>query len=201
MFLQKSPLGSFKKSWKFIFFSGLILAVLTSAISLLFPLEYRADAQVYILSKSRYGVDPYTVVKSAEQVGKNLVQLTETNDFYNKVMEQPGYNLDKSNFTGVSEKTKRKRWQKTVITSIVYGTGVINVTAYNTDSDMAKKYAGATADTLASQGWQYVGGDVTIKVVNDPAVSRWPMRPNILLNGLFGFLIGMLLSAILILKK
>lgn len=201
MFLEHTLLKDLKKKWKIVLFFAILFAILSSVVSLLFSLEYRADAQVYVISKSRYGVDPYTVIKSAERVGENLVQLTKTNDFYNKVMEQPGYNLDKSNFVDVSERTKRKRWQKTVATSVVYGTGVINIMAYHTDPAMAKKYAGATADTLAAQGWQYVGGDVTIKVVNDPIASRFPMRPNIVLNIILGFGLGLILSAILVLKK
>mgnify|MGYP002639521432 CR=1 FL=1 len=201
MFVHSSPVVLLKKRWKLLFISGLILAISAGFFSLLLPLEYRADAQVYIISKSRYGVDPYTVVKSAERVGENLIQLTRTSDFYNKVMEQPGHDLDKSMFENVSERTKRKRWQKTVQTSVVYGTGVLNISAYNEDPDMAKKYAGATADTLAAQGWQYVGGDVTIKVVNEPVVSRFPMRPNVLLNAILGFILGILLSGVLIIKK
>lgn len=201
MFLDNSPLVILKKRFKFIIFIGLIIGLVSLLVSLLFPLEYRADAQALIISKSRYGVDPYTVVKSAERVGENLVQVIGTSDFYDKVMIQPNYNLDKSKFENISERAKRKLWQKTVQSSVVYGTGVLNISAFSTDPAQAKQMAGATVDTLASKGWEYVGGDVTIKVVNQPVATRFPARPNIVLNFVMGFLVGIVLSTLLIIKK
>lgn len=201
MFLDNSPFTILGKRYKFIIFIGLIIGIVSLLISLLFPLEYRADAQALIISKSRYGVDPYTVVKSAERVGENLVQVVGTSDFYNKVMLQAGYNIDRTKFDNVSERERRKLWQKTVQSSVVYGTGVVNVSAYSTDASQAKQLAGATVDALASKGWEYVGGDVTIKVVNQPVVTRFPARPNLVLNLIVGLFVGVVLSSILVIKK
>lgn len=181
-----------KNKYKMIIVSGIVVAVISLVITLLFPLEYRADAQVLIISRSRYGVDPYTTVKSAERIGENIAQVMETNDFYNKVMEQSGYNIDKSRFTNVSERTKRKRWQKAIDGSIVYGTGVLNVSAYSRTQEQALQLAGAAVSALSSQGWEYVGGDVIIKVVNEPVATRFPARPNLVLNAILGFLAGVL---------
>jgi capsular polysaccharide biosynthesis protein len=200
MFLQHSPLQVLLKRWKFIFLIGLVVAVLAAGVSLLFPLEYRADAQVLIMSQLR-GADPYTAAKSAERVGENLVQIIKTNDFYNKVMQQPGFELDKSKFVNVSERAKRKNWQKTVSASVVYGTGVLNVSAYHTSPAQAMQYAAATAAVLTGQGWQYTGNDVIIKVVNDPVATSWPMRPNIVLNAILGLVLGMLVGGMLVVRK
>ncbi|HQF56908.1 MAG TPA: hypothetical protein PK831_00160 [Candidatus Magasanikbacteria bacterium] len=201
MFVDNSPLTILKKRYKFIIFSGLLIGTVALLVSLLFPLEYRADAQALIISKSRYGVDPYTVVKSAERVGENLVQVIGTSDFYNKVMLQAGYNIDRTKFDKLSERERRKLWQKTVKSSVVYGTGVVNVSAYDSNVNQAKQLAGATVDALAAKGWEYVGGDVTIKVVNQPVVTRFPVRPNIILNFAMGFVVGMVLSSLLVIKK
>ncbi len=201
MFVDNSPLTILKKRYKFIIFSGLLIGTVALLVSLLFPLEYRADAQALIISKSRYGVDPYTVVKSAERVGENLVQVIGTSDFYNKVMLQAGYNIDRTKFDKLSERERRKLWQKTVKSSVVYGTGVVNVSAYDSNVKQAKQLAGATVDALAAKGWEYVGGDVTIKVVNQPVVTRFPVRPNIILNFAMGFVVGMVLSSLLVIKK
>lgn len=201
MFLDNSPLVNLKKRYKFIVFIGIVIGLVSLLISLLFPLEYRADAQALIISKSRYGVDPYTVVKSAERVGENLVQVIGTSDFYDKVMLQTGYSIDRTKFDNASERARRKLWQKTVQSSVVYGTGVLNISAYNTDPNQAKQMAGATVDTLASKGWEYVGGDVTIKVVNQPVATRFPVRPNLALNFVMGFLVGVVLSSVLVMRK
>ncbi len=201
MFLSKSPIKAMAKKAKLILAAGLVLAIVSLLISLVLPAEYRADAQVLIISKSRYGVDPYTVVKSAERVGENIAQVMSTDDFFEKVMSQPGYVIDKSKFEDISERKKRKAWQKTISTSVVYGTGVLNVSTYSTSKNQARQLAGAAVDTLAAKGWEYVGGDVTIKVVNNPVVTNWPVRPNALVNTVLGFIIGVVLMGFSVARK
>ncbi len=198
--MHHSSLSRIQKGWKMLVGLGIIVAVLSGALSLLFPLEYRADAGVLIVSKSRYGVDPYTVVKSAERVGDNLVQIMRTDDFYEKVKAQEGYTVDWKSFESQTERKKRKAWQKSVQGSVVFGTGVLNISAYHTDPRQANSLAGAAAETLVTKGWQYVGGDVTMQVVNSPVVTAWPVRPNIIINALLGFIVGGLLGAFVVSK-
>ncbi len=201
MFLQHTPWQILTKHWRLVFSVGLAAAVAAVLISLVFPLEYRADAQVLVISKSRYGVDPYTAAKSAERVGENLSQIVKTNDFFNKVMAQGGYNLDKSRFENITEIAKRKRWQKTIDVSVVYGTGVLNVSAYSADKNQAGQLAGAAASALVNYGWEYVGGDAEMKIVNEPVVTRWPARPNLPVNAVLGFCIGIIAMSAGVLNK
>ena len=194
--LHHSLLYSLIRRSKIILLAGLGAGILSLFAGLLFPLEYRADAQALIIPQSRYGVDPYTVVKSAERVGENIVAIMKTDDFYQKVVAQSGPALDTSRFAGVSERVKRKRWQRAVRASVVYGTGIVNISAYHAKPDEAKALAAATAETLAAKGWEYVGGDVTIKVVNPPLVTRWPARPNLAVNALAGFVVGVVVMSL-----
>ncbi|PIR74560.1 MAG: hypothetical protein COU35_01620 [Candidatus Magasanikbacteria bacterium CG10_big_fil_rev_8_21_14_0_10_47_10] len=196
-----NPARVLKKRSKVIFMTGVIVALVTLLISLLFPLQYRADAQVLIISQSRYGVDPYTVVRSAERVGQNISQVVKTTDFFEKVVEQRQLGLDTSRFENVPELTRRQRWEKTIDASVVFGTGVLNVSAYHTNQEQARRYATAAVTALVEKGWEYVGGDVTIKVVNDAVVSKLPVRPNLLLNTVLGFLVGAAAMAAISLRK
>ena len=182
-------------------YSGLLCAMAALIISLFFPLQYRADAEVFILSKSRYGVDPYTVVRSAERIGENLVQIMSTNDFFEKVISEPNTGIDTSRFEGVNERVKRKRWQKAVNARVVFGTGALHISGYHRDSDEAEALAGAVARTLSTRGTEYVGGDVTIRVVNAPVSTRFPARPNLVINTILGLVIGLLGMSIWILRK
>lgn len=201
MFLHHPPIELLVRRWRLIVFAGLSVAVLAVAVSLIFPLEYRADAQVLIISKARYGVDPYTAVKSAERVGENLLQVVKTNDFFLKTMAQPGYNVDKSRFENVPERTKRERWQEAVGASVVYGTGVLNISAYHHDKAQAEQLAGAVANALVASGWEYVGGDVGFKLVNEPVATRFPVRPNLILNFALGLVLGGILMSAAVIKK
>ncbi|MFA6427659.1 MAG: hypothetical protein WCW16_04445 [Candidatus Magasanikbacteria bacterium] len=196
-----SPLHTLLRRWKLLFVFGLIVGILSAGATFLFPLSYRADAQVLIISQSRYGVDPYTVVRSAERVGENIAQVMRTNDFYQKVKEQTSYVIDWNYFEKLNEREKRKLWGKTIVPSVVYGTGVLQVSAYHPNPDQANQLAGAAISALASKGWEYVGGDVAIKVVNDPVVSKWPVRPNVALNAVLGFVVGVLLTGLVVVKK
>ncbi len=192
----------FVKQWKMMFLVGIMCGLGAILVTLLFfPLEYRADAQVLVISKTRYGVDPYTVVKSAERVGENIAAVMRTNDFFEKVWEQTAYAPDKSYFENVPDRTKLKRWARSVQPSVVYGTGVLSVSGYGRTDTQAIALAGAAANAIVAHGWEYVGGDVTLKVVNNPVVTGWPVRPNVFMNGVMGFLIGLMLAGIIVTRK
>ncbi|MEK7623594.1 MAG: hypothetical protein AAB408_02905 [Patescibacteria group bacterium] len=203
MFLSTQPLAKLRRQAKIIVLSGVIAASLSVAFGFIFNLEYRAEADVLVISKSRYGVDPYTITKSAERIGENLVAIMKTSDFYEKVMTQWGQGIDTSRFVGdeITERVRRKRWQKAVSATVVYGTGVIRVSAYDEGPGEAISLANAVVDTLARRGWEYVGGDVTIKIVNSPVVGRFPSRPNFPLNAVVAFGCGALLMAIAVLRR
>lgn len=195
------PARVLKKRSKVILLVGLLVAILSLITSMLFPLQYRADAQLYIISGARYGADPFTIVKSAERIGENITQIMKTNDFYQKVIAQPGYQLDLSEFQNVEERVKRKRWKKTINGSVVFGTGVLNVSAYHENPEQAKAFAGAAVDTLVERGREYVGTDVTMKVVNHPVATKYPVRPNLVVNTILGFFLGVLGMSVIVLRK
>jgi capsular polysaccharide biosynthesis protein len=182
------------KRWKFILFLGLFVGLLAGGVTFFWPLKYRADAQVLIITKTRAGVDPYTVVKSSERVGENLVQVMKTDDFMKRVRSLEGYQLDWSVLDVLNERQRRREWPKMVVGSVVYGTGMVTINVYHRDPEMAKRFAGAIGQTLSDQAWEYVGGDVVLKVVNSPIATRWPVQPNIPLHVLLGTIAGALLA-------
>ncbi len=203
MFIEHSPIQILRTHKKAILGFGVLVALLSLGVSLLFPLEYRADAQVLVIAKSRSGVDPYTIAKSGERIGEDLIQVVKTNDFYTKVMADPNFTVDRTRFEaiGMSEQTKRKNWQNSVSASVVYGTSVLSVSAYSPNASDAAQLSGAIVDTLAAHGWEYVGGDVSMKIVNQPIVTRWPVRPNLIVNVLSGFAIGVLTFGLLVVYR
>lgn len=199
-FHSHHPWNILKRNRRLIFLAGGICAFASLLLTMLFPFEYRAEAQVLIISKSRAGVDPYTIAKSAERVGENLAAVMKTDDFFEKVM-QTVYPVDPTPFAQVPDRTRRKRWVRAFKARIVYGTGVLNVSAYGKTPESATALASGIVDTLAARGWEYVGGDVTIKVVNQPVATRFPARPNVFMNLFFGFLFGMALMGALAIRR
>jgi capsular polysaccharide biosynthesis protein len=179
---------------------GLIFALIAGGVSLLFPLQYSAVSRVLIISRDRAGVDPYTQAKSAERIGENLAEVIKTTDFYGKVIESASVSFDKDFWKNLSERQQRKNWQRDVKPETIYGTSLLKITTFSTSPDEVKNLCNAVVQTLTSRGWEYIGGDVVLKQVDNPLVSVFPTRPNIIANTLAGFIVGMLLSSLWILK-
>ena len=188
-------LNLLQKHLKLIISWGVIFALLSVLVSVFFPPYYSATTQVLIISRDRSGVDPYTQVKSAERIGENLAQVMKTTDFMNKVMSSGTATFDKTRWQGLTDRKLRKQWQRDVEGTMAYGSSLLNIKTFGRSQDDAKALAAAVTDTVSSRGWEYVGGDVAIKVVNDPLVSSWPTRPNYVMNAGVGLVLGLLLSS------
>jgi len=200
--MYSRPIKILVKRYKLLITAGIVGSVLVLILSMLIsPLEYRADAQVLIISQSRLGVDPYTVVKSAERVGENLIQIMKTEDFLNKVAEQSLSIYKEFGFQDLETRDKRKLWNNSTSASVVYGTGVLNVSAFHKTPETAEKLAKAVVDTLVVRGWEYVGGDVVIKVINNPVATKYPVRPNLPLNVFAGFVFGIVFMGLILVRK
>lgn len=202
MYLLHDPVSILKKRWRTLFVSAFFLAFVAGVVSLAFPLEYRADAQILIVSKSRYGIDPYTAVKSAERVGENVVQVLASDVFYQSVLEEAEPGAPTTYFSEApNDRERRKRWEKAVNASVVYGTGVLNVSVYATTKEGAVALSKAVADALVNRVADYIGGDVSLKIINAPVPTNVPVRPNIPLNIGIGFVAGLFLSAVVVIRR
>lgn len=191
----------FLKHLRLILLSGFIFALLAGVVSFFLPRSYSAESQVLLISRSFGGTDPYTQSKAAERIGENLAQVLKTVDFYNKVLEMPSANFDKERWKNFTERRARKTWQRDVSGVVAYGTGLLNIKVYSYNKDDTAALANAVTQTLSSRGWEYVGGDVIIKIVNSPLVSLIPTRPNFILNIVLGFVLGVLASGIWVARK
>ncbi len=188
-----------QRNFKLIFTWGILVAVLSAGISLLFPWKYSAESQVLIISRDRSGVDPYTQSKSAERIGDNLTQVMQTADFMQKVLDTPNAAFDKSRWQNLTDRKMRKQWQQDVVGQMQYGSSLMNITVYSTKDDVLA-LANTVTDAVVTHGWEYVGGDVALKTVSSPLVSRFIAKPNIILNVILGFLAGIILSAAWVIK-
>lgn len=195
-----SAYHSLTKHYMLIFSWGIFFSIFFIGLSMIIPKQYRADSQVLIISQDRTGIDPYTQAKSAERIGENLAQIMKTTDFYGKVMDNTSYSFNKDAWKKISDRAQRRKWKKDVIASMVYGTGLMNVSVYGNSSAEAANLSNAVTQTIVSRGWEYLGGNVALKAVSTPLVSRWPARPNYIINGLIGFIVGIFLSGSWVVK-
>lgn len=175
-------------------FIGLLIAII---VSLFFPLKYSATAGVFVIPRQGFGVDPYTVIKSSERVGENLALAIGTSEFLGRVLDvEP--RIDQSAFP-TEERLRRKYWLKNIEADVTPGTGLLRMTAYSTDPAQAVILATGVSKTIMEYGIEYVGAQATFKIADEPIASRFPVRPNIPMNGLIGFLFGAILASIFVL--
>lgn len=191
------------RQWKVLLVAGLLVSLLMVGIGLISPLEYRADAELLILTRQQSGTDPLTVARAQEQIAGQLAENVEKDLFYNQVIADntlPSEVVER--FTSIEDDRKRRKaWNKAVEARANVGTSLLTLTAYDTNAEHAEQLASQMAQTLIQNGTEYVGTLVVGRVVNEPIATDWPVRPNIFLHALFGFIIGIMGMGWLLIKR
>ncbi len=176
--------------WVSILLAGIIGMALAILLSFLRPLEYSSTTRI-LITQELGAVDAYTASRSAERIADDLASIVYTSTFFTKVLSS-GYDIDASYFSD-DEIKRREQWGKAVSASVSRSSGLLSITAYHTDIAQAEELATAVAYVLTTEGWTYTsGGSITVQVVDEPLNSRYPVKPNLLVNGFSGFVLGLL---------
>ncbi|PIP29544.1 hypothetical protein COX27_00835 [Candidatus Kuenenbacteria bacterium CG23_combo_of_CG06-09_8_20_14_all_36_9] len=183
-----------KNNWQTIAITSLIVIVLALGLSLFQPLQYRSRVEFLIIQKQSLTMDAYAAARASEKMASGLATIIRTKSFFDKVMNS-NFGISRSNFPD-NEKALRKYWQKNTLTSVSPETSLLQVNVYHKDKKEANKIALAIASVLVNDYGEYYGTntDTIIKVVNEPLVSDYPVRPNIITNGIVGLVIGLTIS-------
>lgn len=187
-----------RQNWEIVALMTGVAIVIALVISVTQPFQYKASSKLLIIQNQEGAFDAYTATKSAEKIGKNLVQVVSTTSFYNDVMAA-NPRLVKEFPT--DQLKLRKAWQNDVITSVVPETGIFEIEAYNVDKQVAADLVSTVAYVLITKGAEYHGGGtaVTIKVIDDVIVGKYPVRPNLAMNLGFAAVLGYVLGSLFVL--
>lgn len=184
-----SYLKLLKTEWRTIFLITGGAVALSLILSLVQPFQYSAKTRLLVIPATG-GMDAYSALKSAEAIGENISQIIYTTSFFDKVI------LEEKNIQNIwspDENKKRKQWQKMIKTEVIYGTGMVDITVYHKDKEQAALIASTIANVLAKEGRNYFGmPGLQITMVSSPLLSRYPVKPNLLLNIFMGLLLGLL---------
>lgn len=179
-------------------FFGIVAMLAAAGLSFIEPLKYSSEIRMLIIQPAALNVDPYTAIRSAEQIGNNLAQVVYTTDFYQKVINASNSNfaIDPTYFPDNDAK-RRKLWSQMVSVKVENGTGLLNITVYHPNKEQATAIAQAIAYVMTTEGANYVGGTaLQIRLVDEPLVSRFPVKPNIPVNGFTGLALGALFGVV-----
>lgn len=181
------------RNWRTLAFAGAFGLVVAILISFIQPLEYSSTTRL-LITQELGAVDAYTASRSAESIADALVSIVYTSGFYDKVMAS-GYPVVEGYFSQ-DDLDRRKQWTKAISVSVSRTNGLLTVVAYHSDVTQAEELARAVAFVLSTQGWTYTsGGNIAVQIVDDPLNSRYPVRPNLPVNGFSGLVLGLLAGA------
>jgi capsular polysaccharide biosynthesis protein len=158
-----------------------VIIILTMGLSLIGSLKYGAKSRLLVVQNTT-GSDAYTVSKSNEYLGNLFAQVAYSGSFYNLVLDSP-YNIDKNYFSG-DYNAQMKIWEKTIGTKTLSDTGIIEINIYHPNPFQAQQIALAVNDIMINKNSNYQGNGAGIKisVIDQPLVSNYPVKPNLLQN-------------------
>ena len=179
------------KIWIFI----LVFIIIASAVSFSQPLKYQATSRLLIIQEGA-AADPYTMSKSNQYLSSLLAEAVYSSSFFDLMLNSDS-NIDWPYFSG-DYKQQIKKWKKTVLARNVNDTGVLEIQVYHPDQEQAKQIAATINNLLITQNSLYQGSsnNLKLKIIDQPLVSSWPVKPNLILNFggalVFGLLFGLI---------
>jgi len=173
----------------------LIFIILGAAATFIQPLKYEAKSRL-LLVQNVSGVDPYTVSKSNQYLSSLFSQVVYSNSFFELVTSSNSFDIDKNYFSD-NYKKQMDIWEKT-ISAKSNDAGIIEISIYHPNPYQAKQIALGVNDILINQGFNYQGGgeSVKIKIIDQPLISDYPVKPNIIFNFLAFSALGILAGLI-----
>ena len=182
-----------KRDWRKVLIVTLIVVLIALVFSLVQSFLYRSTVSILVLQKSSFSIDAYSASKSEERIANKLAQVVYSSSFLKEVLNS-GFYIDKEYFP-TDELKKRNKWSKTVEAEVPAGLSKLTFSIYHTDPNQALQISQAIAYTLTTEKREYIGiEDVDLKVLDTPLVSKYPVRPNILVNMILGVLFGLVLG-------
>lgn len=163
-------------------------------IGLLFLLtqnfKYGAKSNILIIQEGAGKVDPYSVSRSVEYLSDLLTRVVYSSAFFESVMNS-NFDIDRSYF-GNNSNDLMKIWKKTVSAKNLEDSGIIVINVYHPDSHQATQIALAVNNVLIAEHQNYhgLGNSVKISVIDQPLVSNYPVKPNLI----FSFLVIIAIS-------
>ncbi len=178
----------------------LVVVLLVSVATFVQPLKYGSTSRLLVVQNLPIGTDPYAISRSNEMITNVLAEVLESDSFYNQVINSE-YNIDRSYFRKDNDSRKEmKKWASTVEAKALKDRGMIDIKVYHPNRYQVNQIAQAINQVYQTKNSNYhgLGNMVSIKVINKPYVSNWPVKPNIVLNYVLGILFAIMISLVYI---
>jgi capsular polysaccharide biosynthesis protein len=182
-----------KRDWRkasVVFLGVLIIGLVLTFIQ---PFLYGSSVSILVLQKSSFSIDAYSASKSEERMAGKLAQVVYSSSFLDKVLTA-NLNIDRDYFPR-DELKRREKWQDTIESNVPSGLGKLEITAYHIDPKQALIISQTVGDVLILQKAEFVGiNDVDLKILDEALVSKYPEKPNVLMNIVIIIAVGIVLA-------
>lgn len=185
---------------KTLILTGLLLGALSFVFLLVTQKSFKATTDLLVVQNQNGFTDYYALSKSA--------------DFLTGVLSESVYSekfLDEVNKAGVSTATilsnnklqRLKDWEKMVKISRNPNLGTIHIEVLGGTSAQAADVANAIVKVLTDKSFLFLGNgqDLDVRVLNTPTWESNPSLEEIILSVIGGFVIGMILSFVVVYYK
>jgi len=191
--------NNLEKLWNFrkeIFLLSISLSMTFFIVSAIIPASYKAFASVAINQKRTFGMDAYREAKSSEFMARTVKEMIMSNSFMKNILESDGIVWAEMNKIQTQDE-RIKYWKKKVKVSVVPNTGVLSILVYTRNRELSKKILIKTINQLQEHKATFLADrGVKIEVINEPYYFHKQATPNLLLNTILGFIIGLVFSVV-----
>lgn len=172
------------KRKKVIWIALLLFLAVATIVTFKEPLKYSAVSRLQIIENNGTNnpIDPYVAAKNNAYITDLLARVTTSGAFYQEVTKS-GFDYDQSYFTGNSTEQLVK-WKGTAEVQSTGDSGILNITIYHANKAQAVLLNKAVSTTLKEKNGQFhsSGSKIELRILDEPIVSRFPVKPNVLLN-------------------
>lgn len=180
------------KLWLMILIGFIVAGVAFGATKMLIKPTYRCGFSAYINNQHAQAADKNTLTNSdlaaAQHLTKTLSYIIRSNTILSASLES------------IDSKLSYEEFSKMVSTEIKDETELISVYVVNKDPHTAYELANAIANTAPAYMAEIVEGS-SMKIVDYPVYSNRRYAPNYVKYALFGFLIGALAVAVIVIIR
>lgn len=168
----------------------LLSLLLGTIITFAQPLKYSVKSRL-LISQNISGLDPYTVSKSNQYLSSLFSQVLRSSSFFDN-LKNSAYNIELSYF-GDNYRTQIKTWRKTIEAQSIGDTGILEIYIYHPNTYQAQQIAVAVNQIMTNKSLIYqenLGDEIKISVIDQPLISTYPVKPNILFNFLASIILA-----------
>ena len=178
-----------KKSYKIAVAITTIFLVIALIATFSQSLKYETESKILVVQNFSGDVDAYSASRLNEFLSGILVRIISSESFFNQTLDS-GFNIDRSYFSGTKNQ-QMKQWGKTVKARSTYDSGIITLNVYHPNPEQAENISKATIYTLkTTNNFYHSVQNVDLRTIDSPSTSRFPVKPNIILNLLIGIIFG-----------